>query len=318
MNLSLFDLTLAIVLIGLAVRILTAPDLFQGVVLFIVFGLLMAIAWSRLQAFDIALAEAAIGAGLTGALLLNSLSRLEETGSRHSTTMNRWISAWIVSAWSGAFALLLGRCLLAMTPPEQGLREMVLARMADSGVSHPITAVLLNFRAYDTLMEMGVLLVAVVAAWSCGPLPDNPSMRAAPGPVLEALVRLFSPLILLVAGYILWAGTGQPGGAFQAGAVLSASGVLMIVAGIFAPLTLRPFWQRLLLLLGLLTFLIIALYPLISGNPLLSYPSAKAGLLILLLETTLMISIALTLVCLFIGGPTAMRLVSGEKPAPPE
>ena len=40
--------------------------------LFIVFGLLMSLAWARLAAPDIGLAEAAIGAGLTGALLLDA------------------------------------------------------------------------------------------------------------------------------------------------------------------------------------------------------------------------------------------------------
>jgi multisubunit Na+/H+ antiporter MnhB subunit len=314
MTLSLFDLTLAVILIGLAVGILTARDLFQGVVLFIVFGLLMAIAWSRLQAFDIALAEAAVGAGLTGALLLNYLSRLE--GADNKTSMDRewWMRAGFVCGCGVLFALLLGRCLMAMSPPEQGLREMVLAQMPNSGVAHPITAVLLNFRAYDTLLEMGVLLVAVVAAWSCGTLPESRRMRAPSGPILEALVRSFSPLILLFAGYILWAGTGQPGGAFQAGAVLSASGVMVIVAGTFAPPTLHPFWQRLLLLLGLLTFLGIAIHPMLSGAPLLTYPVDSASLLILLLETTLMFSIALTLVCLFVGGPTTRELVSDQQP----
>jgi uncharacterized MnhB-related membrane protein len=41
-------------------------------VLFIIFGLLMSLAWARLAAPDIGLAEAAIGAGLTGALLLDA------------------------------------------------------------------------------------------------------------------------------------------------------------------------------------------------------------------------------------------------------
>ena len=45
--------------------------------LFIAFGLLMSLAWVRLDAPDIALAEAAIGAGLTGALLLAALARLK-------------------------------------------------------------------------------------------------------------------------------------------------------------------------------------------------------------------------------------------------
>ena len=58
-------------------QILASPDLFRAVVLFIAFGLVLALIWVRLDAPDIALAEAAIGAGLSGALLLSALARLE-------------------------------------------------------------------------------------------------------------------------------------------------------------------------------------------------------------------------------------------------
>jgi energy-converting hydrogenase B subunit D len=71
-----FDLFLALALVWLAWRVLASPDLFKAVVLFIVFGLLMALAWARLDAPDIALAEAAIGAGLTGALLLDTVGQI--------------------------------------------------------------------------------------------------------------------------------------------------------------------------------------------------------------------------------------------------
>ncbi len=74
--LQVFDLTLILTLVGLAWRLLATPDLFKAIVLFIAFGLLMALAWVRLQAPDIALAEAAIGAGVTGALFLWALKRI--------------------------------------------------------------------------------------------------------------------------------------------------------------------------------------------------------------------------------------------------
>jgi uncharacterized MnhB-related membrane protein len=77
MSLALaFDLLLIAALVWSAARALIVADLFRGVVLFIVFGLLMALAWARLGAPDIALAEAAIGAGLTGALLLDAVGHL--------------------------------------------------------------------------------------------------------------------------------------------------------------------------------------------------------------------------------------------------
>lgn len=78
----LLDALLAALLIGLAWRLLTSPDLFKAVVLFIVFGLLMALAWARLAAPDLALAEAAIGAGLTGVLLLDAVGHLRRARRR--------------------------------------------------------------------------------------------------------------------------------------------------------------------------------------------------------------------------------------------
>lgn len=77
-----FDLLLAAMLLWSAWRTLVAPKLQRAVVLFIVFGLLMTLAWARLAAPDIALAEAAIGAGLTGALLLDALGALRRRGGK--------------------------------------------------------------------------------------------------------------------------------------------------------------------------------------------------------------------------------------------
>lgn len=64
------DLVLVLVLLWVAWAALWSRDLFRGIVLFIAFGMVLSIVWIRLGAPDVGLAEAAIGAGLTGALLL--------------------------------------------------------------------------------------------------------------------------------------------------------------------------------------------------------------------------------------------------------
>ncbi len=71
-----FDVLLGLTLCTTAIGALTSRDLFRAIVMYIAFGLLMALAWVRLEAPDIALAEAAIGAGLTGVLLLDTLGYL--------------------------------------------------------------------------------------------------------------------------------------------------------------------------------------------------------------------------------------------------
>jgi energy-converting hydrogenase B subunit D len=70
------DGLLAAILLWLAYTALSSRDLFRGIVLFIAFGLVLSMTWARLGAPDVALAEAAIGAGLTGALLLATWGRL--------------------------------------------------------------------------------------------------------------------------------------------------------------------------------------------------------------------------------------------------
>lgn len=72
-----FDIALGVILLALVVRMLGGAERFEMTVLYISFGVAMSITWVRLHATDLALVEAAIGAGLTGALLLDTLGRLE-------------------------------------------------------------------------------------------------------------------------------------------------------------------------------------------------------------------------------------------------
>lgn len=71
----ILDGLIVLTLLWLAWRALASDDLFKGIVLFIAFGLVLSLAWLRLRAPDVALAEAAIGAGLTGALLLSAYAK---------------------------------------------------------------------------------------------------------------------------------------------------------------------------------------------------------------------------------------------------
>jgi len=81
----LLDLTIVASLLLLARQALFHPALFADVVYFIAFSLVVALAWVRLEAPDVALAEAAIGAGLTGALLLAAVRKMESAVGQGTT-----------------------------------------------------------------------------------------------------------------------------------------------------------------------------------------------------------------------------------------
>jgi len=300
-----FDSLLGLGLLWLAWQVLTSLDLFKAIVLFIAFGLLMALTWVRLDAPDIALAEAAIGAGLTGALLLAALARLRTTESNGDAVEQPGKGGDKAQSlqWLPVIALLmvaagLGYAVLSLPPYAAGLSPEVAANLETSGVSNPVTAVLLNFRGYDTLLEMVVLLVALAGVWSLG---DSALLReVAPGPVLDTLLRLLTPVLILVAAYLLWAGAHAPGGAFQAGSVLGAAGVLLLAGWRFRTGLALP--VRLILVAGPGAFVAMAIFTLLIEGQLLEYPPAQAGILIMFLETTATFSIGATLAALFLGG----------------
>lgn len=81
-DLILFDLLLIGALLALAAACLFSTEIQRAVILFIVFGLLLTLVWARLLAPDVALAEAAIGAGLSGALLLAAARRVSPRDRR--------------------------------------------------------------------------------------------------------------------------------------------------------------------------------------------------------------------------------------------
>ncbi|MCC6543462.1 MAG: DUF4040 domain-containing protein [Nitrospirae bacterium] len=78
---DLLDILLVAVMLWLALKLIVSADLFKAAVLFITLSLIMALAWVRLKAPDIALAEAAIGAGITGVLLIDTLGHLQSNRS---------------------------------------------------------------------------------------------------------------------------------------------------------------------------------------------------------------------------------------------
>jgi multisubunit Na+/H+ antiporter MnhB subunit len=223
------------------------------------------------------------------------------------------------AAMAVPLAALLAAAVLRLPAEPAALAGVVEREMERSGVSHPVTAVLLNFRAYDTWLELGVLLVAAVALLAvrrAADLRDVPVPHDA-DPVLSSLAALTVPLMVLTAGYLLWLGSHAPGGAFQSGAVLGAAGVLLLLAGRASVTWPGPLPLRLGLAAGFLAFLALGGAASLAGGRFLQYPPTLAGTLILCVETAAALSIGLTLAVLFAGaraGRTGSGAAEGEAP----
>lgn len=223
---------------------------------------------------------------------------------RHDRTGGR--NAWGQAALLACMALggiLVAAGIDLADPPAAGVAP-VDENLEAAQVSQPVTAVLLNFRGYDTWLEVGVLVVAVLGLLALHHSRglDVPRDEQT-DPVLDTITRLLVPFMVLVAGFLLWAGTRIPGGAFQAGAILGGAGVLLRVAGVGTGLdrlmTGRPL--RLMATFGFTLFLLVAAAAVLAGRQFLEYPSGWGGELILMLEAGVTISIGWTLAFVYIA-----------------
>ena len=301
---TVLDVILIVSALALAWFSLRSQDLRRAVILFIAFGLLLALIWLRLNAPDVALAEAAIGAGLTGALLLSAVAQQHQPTTEQPTRKSQ-LTILFKSIPFGMLFILLSlilsiALLVSLTAGTQpSLAKQIFKHLPETGVTNPVTGVLLDIRAYDTMLELAVLLAAGFGVMALAPA-NKPFPTA--GLILSGLTRTIVPLLIVFSGYLLWVGAQAPGGAFQAAALLAAAGVVMRLSGDHRAGLPQGLLLRAIMISGVAIFLIVALAVMPSGRVFFDYPTTWAASLILLIETFATLSIAVTLVIAYLSG----------------
>lgn len=283
-------------------------DSFAAVIGYACYGLLLAFAWVRLAAIDAALTEAAIGGGLTSVLLIRAVVRLRATEASAQLVTPARTLRFGAAVLSIAVAVALGAVVLGLPDPAPSLAPQVAEHIASTGLGNAVTAVLLSFRAIDTLLEAVVLIYALVAVWAL--TPDRlwggrpgPKYADDPNGMLAYMARLLAPLGIVVAIYVFWVGADLPGGKFQAGTLLAAMWLLTIMAGLTDVPPISRRWLRIALVAGTVVFLAIGFAGVPLAGAFLAYPEGVAKPLILIIEAASMVSIAVTLGLLVIGPP---------------
>lgn len=193
---------------------------------------------------------------------------------------------------------VLWEAFRVLPTPRASLPNLVRETLPLSGVANPVTAVILNFRSYDTLIEIAVLLLTVIGARAATASAGERLSRSVPEPFLAAFFRLLGPLIIVIAGYLLWIGKHAPGGAFQAGSLLGSAAILGVFCTGWAP-PAESGCQAAVLCLGTILFCAVGMGTYLAEPNFLHYPIPWAGTLILVIETGCTLSIAAALFVLF-------------------
>jgi len=149
---------MAVVVVAMA----SQRNLFGVVVLFGIYSFLMATVLVALDAVDVAMTEAAVGAGVSTVLLLGALYL---TGGQEVKPLHRPYFPLVLSLAVGG-ALAYGTWdLPAFSDPLAPIHTHVAPRYLnegpkETGVPNVVTAVLASYRGYDTLGETVVVFTA--------------------------------------------------------------------------------------------------------------------------------------------------------------
>jgi multisubunit Na+/H+ antiporter MnhB subunit len=306
--LEALDIGLAFLVFALAAWTVFAPGSFAATVGYVVYGLLLSLVWIRLFAVDVALTEAAIGSGVTGILLMGAAARLrgaETTAVQESLT-------GLTRLFAACLCLLVAAALagVVLMLPDQGptLAPQSMQKLPATGLGNPVTAVLIAYRSFDTMLEKVVLVLAVVGTWSLaaerywGGAPGE-ARAERPEPTLAFLAQVLAPLGILVGIHVFWVGADEPGGAFQGGAILAAMWMIVLMARLTEAPQANAFWLRLALVAGPVVFLAAGIAGAAFAGGFFAYPPGLAKPLILFIETFMTLTIALTLPMLVAGPP---------------
>ncbi|MFN3602617.1 MAG: hydrogenase subunit MbhD domain-containing protein [Dietzia sp.] len=300
------DIVVGVAALVAAAVALTVRDRLTAVVSFVLLGGLLALVWAGVRAPDVALAEAAIGTGVTGALLVDAVA--DRRRGAPPRVGRAGVAVWTVGALIGAgFAALLVRAVLASDGSDRHppLTDTVAGAMDGTATGHPITAVLLDFRAYDTLLEVAVILVAVVGAFALAAVAPQATGTAGAGVgslhrTLGDFLRLASPVLLLLAAWLLFAGAYRPGGAFQGGATIAGVMILAALAGVPSRI-LHGSRGRWLVAIGPAAFLAAGGLGLLLAGHWLAMPPGWESAATIGVETALTVSIGAGLTLLFLA-----------------
>ena len=303
----IFNILLVALVLAAGAWSILVRETMTAVIMFIAYGLLLSLAWVRLGAIDVALTEAAIGSGVTGMLLIAAASRFSADPEvfRLPALSSRLVAALL----SAALAVALGALVLLLPEEPVSLAGKAMQALPESGLGNPVAGVLFVFRAFDTLLEKVVLLLALLGVWSLARDEDwgsAPALKplAQPGGVLPLLARTLPPVGITYGIYMTWAGADVPGGAFQGGTVLAAMWILAVLAGLTRFPAASSMRLRAAAVAGPMVFLAIGFAGFWNPGLFLAYPQGYAKPLIVVMELALTLSIGVIL-SLLVAGPPA-------------
>ncbi|MBX2857497.1 MAG: DUF4040 domain-containing protein [Cellvibrionaceae bacterium] len=313
----LFAVFLLSLLVIIAVAIIRAENLFVALMLTTIFSLLMATNFFILDAADVALTEAAIGAGITTVIFLGALALTSEHEKPFVAVP--WLALPVVAV-TAALLIFASFDNPRLGDPEAPIHQHVVPWYLEQtpklvDIPNVVTAILGSFRAFDTLGEVFVIFAACIGVlFLLSARKPSETRCTAPASVglSQHLIpkvagRFILPFIILFGFYVQFHGDFGPGGGFQAGAIVATGLILFaLLEGEERALRAFPRWIMMAMAAGgALLYALVGVAGIAMGGKFLDYsvlssdPIAGQHLGILLIEAGVGITVCGSLLLIF-------------------
>jgi multisubunit Na+/H+ antiporter MnhB subunit len=190
--------------------------------------------------------------------------------------------------------------VILMPEPTVNIDEFIHSNLSYTQLVQPTTAVLLNFRSYDTLLSAAILLLIFLGIWRMPASDEFLCLKPAHQSWRRVLGGALFLVIFIVLSYLLWKTPIYASSVFpMIGALLAISVVSLSMLRLNPfPMfqTLPDFLLRLLLTSSLLIFLLIGFLVLLQEAYWLEYPASLAGNLTMIVQISLSFTFGLTLI----------------------
>jgi len=251
---------------------------FFALILLSVVGLIVALAFARFSAPDLAMTQLSVEV-VTIVLLMLALYYMPSWTPMESSGTQRIRDILIALAAGTGMTLIT---LTMLTQPFSTISAFFLENSKPGGGgTNVVNVILVDFRGFDTLGEITVLAIAALGIYS---MLKNTALTPPPGDglghawtrdqyplMLRQIARPMLPLALLVSAYIFLRGHNLPGGGFIAGLITSVALILQYIAsGMIWTQDRIPFRYHNVIGLGLLFATVAGAGSLAFGYPFLT------------------------------------------------
>lgn len=260
---------LLLFLVVCAVSVSLTKKLLTSIIIFMSYSCVMSIIWIMLESPDLAITEAAVGAGVSSILFFVTLKKihavdreeeakkeLDVAETERHLEMKIFDKAFKATSVVVCISIIIILLVVVSDLPRFGnagnpdnnevAERYILSGLQETGAVNIVTGMILDYRAFDTFGESCVLFIAatcVMILLRVDTESDDLSMPSGANDriyepkndlILQKAAKILVPIVIMAGIYIILNGHLSPGGGFSGGALIGAGLILYLNAYGFA------------------------------------------------------------------------------------